>query len=141
MSFYFLVFKGRKKERKFCPFSIFHSPLQSIYFRVFFLLRTFQTCYRYHSPSLTTALQLTVGYFQELIRASRLHTIIITRSNTSVKTSSLGNGGESEKKLFIFQAPNVLSNHFRKYCTWTLNHSVYKQTLIQVIFDVHFKMI
>jgi hypothetical protein len=75
------------------------------------------SCHRYYCPSLITALKLS-----ELSRSLSAETPTNDqnkKSNINVKPSSLGNGSESEEKktLFIFSAPNDLSNNLFKNCT------------------------
>jgi hypothetical protein len=51
------------------------------------------------------------------------------KSDTTVKTSELGNGGESVQTLFIFYASIDLSNNLLQYHARALYHSVYSELL------------
>jgi hypothetical protein len=51
--------------------------------------------------------------------------ITIIQGNINATALPLGNGDESEKKLFTFPAPNDLPTYLLKYCTRDLNHTVY----------------
>jgi hypothetical protein len=61
-------------------------------------VRTCRTCYRYYCPSLSTVLQLSV---LPVTLSTEFPSITITQTDIDVKTSSLRNGDESEKKRFF----------------------------------------
>jgi hypothetical protein len=116
------------KERKhILPFVAFYNcHFRALLFEYFSVcvVGTCQTCYWSYCLSLITVLQLSV-----LLQTLSIQPHQIIQRDISIKTSSLGNGGESEKVLLTFSVPNDLPNNLLKYCTWTLNHPAFQINL------------